>query len=123
MRASGPPSTLLPGPFPRWPPGATRTARKWRRRAGAFRAALANSRWHIEALGAYFGYVRHPFAGDSAVAVAERLAREAGIVTVPGSYFGTGQEPFLRLAFRQCRRSDDCASGEPAALRLRPKAH
>ena len=53
----------------------------------------------IEALGAYFGYVRHPFAGESAVAVAERLAREAGIVTVPGPYFGTGQEPFLRLAF------------------------
>jgi len=69
------------------------------RRADAFRAALANSRWHIDALGAYFGYVRHPFADESAVAVAERLAREAGIVTVPGPYFGTGQEPFLRLAF------------------------
>jgi aspartate/methionine/tyrosine aminotransferase len=69
------------------------------RRADAFRAALANSRWQIEALGAYFGYVRHPFAGESAVAVAEQLAREAGVVTVPGSYFGDGQEPFLRLAF------------------------
>jgi aspartate/methionine/tyrosine aminotransferase len=69
------------------------------RRADAFRAALANSRWHIEALGAYFGYVRHPFAGESAVAVAEQLAREAGVVTVPGPYFGSGQEPFLRLAF------------------------
>ena len=69
------------------------------RRAGTFRAALANSRWHIEALGAYFGYVRHPFTGESAVAVAERLARTAGIVTVPGPYFGSGQEPFLRLAF------------------------
>jgi aspartate/methionine/tyrosine aminotransferase len=69
------------------------------RRADAFRAALANSRWQIEALGAYFGYVRHPFAGESAVAVAEQLAREAGVVTVPGPYFGDGQEPFLRLAF------------------------
>ena len=69
------------------------------RRASAFRAALADSRWQIEALGAYFGYVRHPFAGDSAAAVAERLAREFGVVTVPGSYFGSGQEPFLRMAF------------------------
>ena len=69
------------------------------RRADAFRAALANSRWRIEALGAYFGYVRHPFGGESAVAVAERLARDAGVVTVPGPYFGSGQEPFLRLAF------------------------
>ena len=69
------------------------------RRASAFRAALANSRWQIEALGAYFGYVRHPFAGDRAAAVAERLASEFGVVTVPGSYFGSGQEPFLRMAF------------------------
>jgi aspartate/methionine/tyrosine aminotransferase len=69
------------------------------RRAEAFRAALANSRWQIEALGAYFAYLRHPFGGDSAVAVAERLAREFGVVTVPGSYFGSGQEPFLRMAF------------------------
>jgi aspartate/methionine/tyrosine aminotransferase len=69
------------------------------RRAEAFRAALSGSRWRIEALGAYFGYVRHPFAGESAVAVAERLASEFGIVTVPGSYFGSGQEAFLRMAF------------------------
>jgi aspartate/methionine/tyrosine aminotransferase len=69
------------------------------RRAAAFRAALGNSRWRIEALGAYFGYVRHPFAGESAAAIAERLAGEFGIVTVPGSYFGSGQDAFLRMAF------------------------
>ena len=33
------------------------------RRADAFRAALAGSDWRIEALGAYFAYVRHPFGG------------------------------------------------------------
>ena len=69
------------------------------RRADAFRSALASSRWHIEALGAYFGYVRHPFADGGAAAVAERLASEFGVITLPGSYFGSGQEPFLRLAF------------------------
>ena len=69
------------------------------RRASAFRSALAHSGWQIEALGAYFGYVRHPFDGDSAAAVAERLASQFGVVTVPGSYFGSGQEPFLRMAF------------------------
>ena len=69
------------------------------RRADAFRAALAGSSWRIEALGAYFAYVRHPFGDSSAAAVAERLARDFGVVTVPGSYFGSGQEPFLRMAF------------------------
>ena len=57
-----------------------------------FRAAHGRPRRlaRSSALGAYFGYVSHPFADESAVTVAERLAREAGIVTVPGSYFGTG---------------------------------
>jgi aspartate/methionine/tyrosine aminotransferase len=31
--------------------------------------------------------------------VAERLAKEAGVVCLPGSYFGEGQERYLRLAF------------------------
>ena len=50
-------------------------------------------------LGAYFAYVRHPFAGESSSAVARRLATEQGVLTVPGSAFGPGQEAYLRLAF------------------------
>lgn len=70
------------------------------RRAEAFRAALGSAPgWEIAALGAYFAYVRHPFAGENATAVAERLAREAGVITLPGPFFGAGQERYLRMAF------------------------
>ncbi len=70
------------------------------RRADALRAVMtALPGWEIGALGAYFAFIRHPFEGMSSAAVAERLAKEAGVVTLPGSYFGVGQERYLRLAF------------------------
>lgn len=70
------------------------------RRAAAMRAAFAAvPDWDLQALGAYFAFVRHPFAGRTAAQVAEALAREFGIVTLPGSYFGQGLERHLRFAF------------------------
>lgn len=69
------------------------------RRGAAFRAALGELRgWRIEALGAYFAYVAHPFAGVSSSEVAERLALERGVLALPGSYFGPWQEGHLRFA-------------------------
>jgi aspartate/methionine/tyrosine aminotransferase len=50
-------------------------------------------------MGAYFAYVRHPFAELDSEPVARRLATEAGVLTVPGSYFGQGQQRHLRMAF------------------------
>ncbi|TXR47894.1 aminotransferase [Phyllobacterium endophyticum] len=55
--------------------------------------------WRLEALGAYFAFVRHPFEGRGSSEVAEHLAKEAGILSVPGEYFGAGQKQFLRFAF------------------------
>jgi aspartate/methionine/tyrosine aminotransferase len=55
--------------------------------------------WEIAAIGAYFAYVRHPFRGAKSEAVAEKLAREAGVVCLPGAYFGEGQDDYLRFAF------------------------
>ncbi len=70
------------------------------RRADALRAVMAElPGWEIGALGAYFAFIRHPFEGLSSSAVAERLAKETGVVCLPGSYFGEGQELYLRLAF------------------------
>jgi len=70
------------------------------RRADALRATLAEvPGWEIGAMGAYFAYLRHPFAGRSSVDVAKRLAKDAGVSCLPGSFFGTGQEGYLRLAF------------------------
>jgi len=69
-------------------------------RANAFRAALAGcDGWEIAALGAYFAYVRHPFGREPSMDVAARMAREAGVLCLPGAFFGEGQENYLRIAF------------------------
>lgn len=69
-------------------------------RAAALRRVIAAvPGWEIGAIGAYFAFVRHPFPGEASTAVSERLARDGGIVTVPGEYFGPGQERYLRFAF------------------------
>ncbi|MBA5778261.1 aminotransferase [Stappia sp. F7233] len=89
-------------------PWAIAELRPWREamrqrigaRIEAFRAALQpHAEWRIDQIGAYFAYLRHPFDGVPAVEVAERLARERGVLTLPGSYFGPGQESHLRVAF------------------------
>jgi aspartate/methionine/tyrosine aminotransferase len=69
-------------------------------RAAALRRVMATlPAWKVDALGAYFAYVRHPFAGVSSETVAEKLAREAGVVCLPGAYFGERQGDYLRFAF------------------------
>ncbi|MBY0336392.1 MAG: aminotransferase [Acetobacteraceae bacterium] len=55
--------------------------------------------WEVDAQGAYFVWLRVPSGGPDARIVAERLAREAGLVTLPGSVFGPGGERHLRVAF------------------------
>jgi aspartate/methionine/tyrosine aminotransferase len=68
------------------------------RRAALFQANVAAAPgWSVSAIGAYFAYVRHPMVG-SAEAAAARLAEVAGLVTLPGSFFGPGQEDHLRFA-------------------------
>ncbi|MFP5076932.1 aminotransferase [Rhizobium sp. YIM 134829] len=69
-------------------------------RADALRAALSGLEdWDIKAIGAYFAYVRHPYPDISAEFVAGKLASLAGVVSIPGEYFGEAQEPYLRFAF------------------------
>lgn len=55
--------------------------------------------FELESAGAYFAYVRHPFHGEEATRVARRLARDHGVLCLPGSIFGPGQEDSLRVAF------------------------
>lgn len=70
------------------------------RRAKAFRTAMAQvNHWQVESVGGYFAYVRHPYRGKPSTAVAQILAREHGILVLPGSYFGPGQDQHLRVAF------------------------
>lgn len=68
-----------------------------RERANACRAALNAA--SVEAMGAYFAYVRLPAEAPDALTAAERLAAERGLLTLPGPFFGPGQDRHLRLAF------------------------
>ncbi|GGG41616.1 hypothetical protein GCM10010964_31450 [Caldovatus sediminis] len=69
-------------------------------RAAACRRAVAPlPGWRLDALGAYFAYLRLSEGAPDALAAAERLAVEAGLLALPGPFFGPGQERHLRLAF------------------------
>ncbi|MGC6453899.1 MAG: aminotransferase [Candidatus Puniceispirillaceae bacterium] len=60
--------------------------------------------WQLLSTGAYFGYVKHPFEGEGSLDVARRMARDVGVLTIPGTFFGDGQEKFLRFAFANAWR-------------------
>lgn len=70
-------------------------------RVEAFQAALegAQSGYRIVGLGAYFGYLRHPWCDQPAANVAQSLAQQQNLLCLPGSMFGPGQERYLRFAF------------------------
>jgi aspartate/methionine/tyrosine aminotransferase len=69
-------------------------------RAKALREVMTDlGGWKLEAIGAYFAFVRHPFEGRSSTEVAEHLAKRAGILAIPGEYFGAQHTSFLRFAF------------------------
>ncbi|WP_108661890.1 aminotransferase [Acuticoccus kandeliae] len=69
------------------------------RRAALFAAEIAQCPgWEIVSMGAYFAYLRHPFDRPG-LEVAEALARRFGVLCLPGSFFGPGQDGYLRIAF------------------------
>ena len=55
--------------------------------------------WRLLSAGAYFGYVKHPFDGTTSIEVAQEMATKVGVLTIPGAFFGDGQENYLRFAF------------------------
>ncbi|MEN3147565.1 aminotransferase [Neorhizobium sp. IRAMC:178] len=70
------------------------------RRADALKAVMRSvNDWKLDAIGAYFAFVRHPFPGRTSAEVAEKLARQAGVICIPGAYFGESQQNYLRFAF------------------------
>ncbi len=64
---------------------------------GAFRDHP--SAYRLVSTGAFFAYIRHPFEGRSSIDVAKSLAREHGLLVLPGEFFGQDQGAYLRLAF------------------------
>ena len=71
------------------------------RRVAALRDAFRVNHLQYELIssGSFFAWVRHPFVDVSATDVAQGLAREHGVLCVPGSTFGPDLEPYLRFAF------------------------
>jgi len=75
-------------------------------RASAFRAAMAQvPEWKIDALGTYFAYLRLPDGAPDALRTAEALAATQGLLSLPGPFFGPGQQRHLRLAFANAEES------------------
>jgi aspartate/methionine/tyrosine aminotransferase len=69
-------------------------------RGEAFRQAMAEvDGWTAHSVGAYLGYVEHPYRGASGSEICAWLAAERGVLALPGSYFGPEQEKFIRFAF------------------------
>ena len=56
--------------------------------------------------GAFFGYVRHPYAGMRSLDVSHDLFRQQSVLTWPGSFFGPNQENYIRLAFANAGDDD-----------------
>ncbi len=70
--------------------------------------ALEAEGWHLMGVGAYFAYLRHPFAMSSRD-LAPALVREAGVLCLPGTMFmpedhAAGDEQ-LRIAFANVDRT------------------
>ncbi len=69
------------------------------RRAARVREGFARlPAWRLDSLGVYFAYVRHPFGTEPARSVCERLARDHGLMALPGPAFA-GEDTHLRIAF------------------------
>jgi aspartate/methionine/tyrosine aminotransferase len=56
-----------------------------------FRQCLPQG-WEIGAQGGYFAFVKHPWEGIDSEELCRRLAEEAGVVTLPASFFTQAQE-------------------------------
>jgi len=98
--APRPPQAALARAIPALSDWRRANTREIAERAAALREVMTQAEgWEISALGAYFAFVRHPFSELSAYDAAHKLAREAGVITIPGSFFGHGLEGYLRVAF------------------------
>ena len=74
-------------------------------RVTVFRRALDQlDGWELLSSGAYFGFVRHPYSGVDSLEVAQIMARKAGVLVIPGAFFGDGQDAMLRFAFANAGR-------------------
>ena len=69
------------------------------------RAAFASHApaFRLISCGAFFAYIDHPFGDRPSLDVAKQLLADASLVTWPGSFFGSDQDRYIRLAFANAR--------------------
>ena len=60
----------------------------------------------LTSCGVFFAYVRHPFTDRTSEEAALELYRHTGILGLPGTVFGEGQQAFIRLAFCNLQPAD-----------------
>jgi aspartate/methionine/tyrosine aminotransferase len=70
--------------------------------------------WRLDAVGTYFAYLRLPDTAPEATRAAEVLAAEQGLMSLPGPFFGPGQDRHLRLAFANA--AEDVLAQVPGRL-------
>ncbi|AUH34282.1 aminotransferase [Paracoccus tegillarcae] len=87
------------------------------RRAAATRALSQMPGWQLRSCGAYFAWLRHPYAGSSAD-LAPRLVREAGVLALPGTMFMPEGDQQGATHFRIAFANVDAAGIEALAGRL-----
>ncbi|MCE7030083.1 aminotransferase [Jiella avicenniae] len=98
--APRPPQAALPWAIDALADWRTENAAAIASRARLFAAMIGEvPGWTLDQIGAYFAYVRHPFPDRPAATVAAELARDFGILALPGSFFGPDQDGHLRIAF------------------------
>jgi len=94
---------------------ANRVAMDRRHRRFLEEFSLPGNPFSLVASGSFFGWVKHPFPGQSGREAARRLVDDAGLLTLPGEVFGPGMEGYLRLALGNI--AEDAIAGAVARLR------
>ena len=62
------------------------------------KSLLSSSKWEITSIGSFFAYVKHSYNNIKCDDIAKLLAKNCGLITIPGIYFGKKQENFLRMS-------------------------
>lgn len=71
---------------------------------------------YVRPAGAFYIMARYLFTDEPSQELAERLVREAGVITIPGGAFGPGGEGHLRLSFGGAREELETAFDRLAAF-------
>ncbi|KAF9055643.1 pyridoxal phosphate-dependent transferase [Panaeolus papilionaceus] len=85
----------------------------------------SKGKWKVGAQGGYFAFVKHPFRRVGAEDVSRRLAKEVGVVCLPGTFFGpSSSSPLFSVSaantsigetqeeWAVCERSEDVDEDE-----------